>query len=211
MQYILSETEYAALQSRIAGLESTNSSLATDLLKASHKLDVAAKVREADRQQLADLAAENQTYCDQLVECKRDMKGTLKTLEETKSESLFRLKSAQNLQAEVERLEDQIAYFRNLAENRDYALLKIKEECNALQASLKKAQSSLEHSEHLSERRLRLANELQTQVQRLKHEPVAIVLSPSKRYRAVSLDKVDTYERFGWVVLDEGYVVDRPA
>lgn len=155
MQYILSETEYAALNSRIAELESTNHNLATSLLEAG-----------------------------------RDMDG---------------------MSQQMRDLQGQIAYFRDLAEDRYHSLKKVTEERNALQESLAKAQKRIEHSEHLSERRLRLANELQTQVQRLKHEPVAIVLSPSKRYRAVSLDKVDTYERFGWVVLDEGYVVDRPA
>lgn len=191
MQYILSETEYAALQSRINELESINSSLAADLLKAGHKLDVAAKVREADRQQLTDLVTENQTYCNQLAECKRDTLGMEKRISD---------------------LSDQLAYFRNLAGDRYDRLQKVEEERNALQESLAKAQSRIEHSERLSERRLRLANELQTQVQRLKHEPVAIVLSPNKRYRAVSLGKVGTYERFGWEVLDdEGAPVDRPA
>lgn len=156
MQYILNESEYNDLQSRIRNLESTNHNLAASLLEAG-----------------------------------RDMDG---------------------MSQQMRDLQGQIAYFQNLAGDRYDRLQKVMEERNALQASLEKAQKRIEHSEHLSERRLRLANELQTKVQRLKHEPVAIVLNPStKRYRAVSLDKVDTYERYGWVVLDEGYVVDRPA
>lgn len=190
MQYILNESEYAALQSRINELESVNHDLVVSLTKANHRLDVADQVRETDRQQLADLATENQTYCDQIAECKRDTLGMEKRISD---------------------LSDQLAYFRGLASDRYDRLGKIEAERNALKESLAKAQRRIEHSEHLSERRLRLANELQTEVQRLKHESVAIVLSPSKRYRAVSLGKVGTYERFGWVVLDEGYAVDRTA
>lgn len=193
MQYILSETEYAALQSRIADLESANSAITAELLKAGHKLDVAAKVREADRQQLADLATENQTYCNQLTECKRDVDGMEKRISD---------------------LSDQLAYFRNLADERLDSLVKIEEERNALQASLEKAQRRIEHSEHISDRRLRLANELQRTVRRLKNERVCIVINPDNgHHKVVSVSKADTYRSFGWVLYNGGeeFLVDRPA
>lgn len=221
MQYILSESEYAALQSRIADLESTNSAITAELLKAGHKLDVAAQVREADRQQLADLATENQTYCNQLAECKRDMDGMSKALAEAKSheESLRKawteaLDGKNRLFAEANNLRDQLAYFQNLAGDRYDRLQKVMEERNALQASLEKAQSRIEHSEHISDRRLRLANELQRTVRHLKNERVCIVINPDNgHHKVVSVSKADTYRSFGWVLYNGGeeFLVDRPA
>ena len=114
MQYILNETEFQAY----LALKEENA-------KLSHKLAVASKVSEEDRAQiknlsglveqgkqsikerdarLNDLVAENQTYCNQIAEMKRDCIGTSKVLAETQKISAMRLELMDNLIQEVRRL-----------------------------------------------------------------------------------------------------------
>lgn len=114
MQYILNETEYQAFQNlkeenakllfKIEGLHNTISIMSdASEIKTAQINDLESLVRQGKESikerdaRLNDLVAENQTYCNQIAEMKRDCEGTSQVLKKTQEISAERLALVNNL------------------------------------------------------------------------------------------------------------------
>lgn len=70
---------------------------------------------------------------------------------------------------------------------------------------------TLEAVQKISARRLESMNNLMREIRRLRAEHVCIATNPQTgTVKVVSVEKADTYRKFGWIVSEE-YLVDRPA
>lgn len=156
-----------------------------------HKLAVANEVREADRAQIEQL--------DGLV---HQGKQSIKE----RDQRIADLKHARDL--------DNKALARKSQE-----LLVKEAELADLSSKLREAKrdmagtySVLAETQAISASRLKSMSHLQAEVRRLKSEKVCIATNPrTGTVKVVSVVKADTYRKFGWIVTDEEFFVDRPA
>lgn len=156
-----------------------------------HKLAVANEVREADRAQIKQLDGLVQQGKQSIKE--RDKRiADLKHVLDLDNKALAR-KSQELLVKEAE-----LANFSS----------KLRE----AQRDMAGTSSRLKTAEMLSKSRLESMNNLIREVRRLKSEKVCIATNPrTGTVKVVSVVKADTYRKFGWIVTDEEFIVDRPA
>lgn len=179
MQYILNETEMQEFRT----LKEENS-------KLSHKLEVASKTREMDRQQIANL--------DGLVaQAKQSIKERDERIE------AFKFAITVDNKKLAEQAHELLVKDAELADLSS-KLREAKRDCEGTSKALTETQK-------ISAARLSAMNFLQSEVRRLKAENVCIVTNPRNGHvRVVSVAKTDAFRQHGWTVSEE-YHVDRPA